>query len=161
MSNNYLEHVVKLTRGATEALFRNARAMPEDKFTWQPLDEGRSAMDLVKECTMSPLWFGKILNAQTMPEFTEEEQQQGKAMQDSWVTIDDCERASNEHSQMLYDAIEKFPVEALEKSIHLPFGKEGFDATMAEIAMFQYWNLVYHWGQLSYIQTLYGDRDMH
>ena len=158
--NNYLDHVVKMTRGASESLFRNVRAMPEDRQVWKPLDEGRSAIDIVKECTMSPLWFAPILQNRAMPEFSEEDQQKGQQLMDSWKTIDDCEAASKENSEMLYGVIKDFPHEELDKSVRLPFG-EGFDATMAEIASFQYWNLVYHWGQLSYIQTLYGDRDMH
>jgi hypothetical protein len=37
----------------------------------------------------------------------------------------------------------------------------GAKMTFAELLFLNYWNLVYHQGQIAYIQTLYGDREMH
>ena len=159
--NNYLEHVVKMTKGATEAIFAAARKMPEDKVTWKPLDEGRSALEQLRECAMSPNWFAPILAHKAMPEFKEEDMAKAQQLQASWNSIDDCEKACKEHSENLYQIIRDFPESELSKVIHLPFGSEGgFDASLAEVAMFQYWNLTYHWGQINYIQTLYGDKNM-
>jgi len=161
MSNVYVEQVVKLTKNATEAIFDSARRMPEDKLNWKPLDEGRSALEQLREVAMSPVWFGPILEKQSMPEFSEEEQAQGQKLMESWNSIDDCYQACKANSQTLYEVILKTSESDFDKSIYLPFGGDkGINATVAEIAMFQYWNLTYHWGQINYIQTMYGDKEM-
>ena len=45
----------------------------------------------------------------------------------------------------------------------LPFGPGGSmqTFTVAELTEYPRWNANYHQGQIGYIQTLYGDRDMH
>jgi hypothetical protein len=32
---------------------------------------------------------------------------------------------------------------------------------VADVILSPYWQLVYHTGQVNYIQTLYGDRELH
>lgn len=56
--------------------------------------------------------------------------------------------------------IQAVPESDLECRVNLPFA-EGFSATLREIFFFPYWNMTYHQGQLAYIQTLYGDMEMH
>jgi hypothetical protein len=46
------------------------------------------------------------------------------------------------------------------KTIHLPF-RGGMDMTVLQIMSLMVWNCNYHEGQICYIQTLYGDKDMH
>lgn len=158
---HYQEQVIRMTKSATEGLFRAARAMPADKLTWKVLDQGRSALDLLKECAQSPAWFGSILKNQSPPpDFTEADMAAAQKQRDQWKTLADCEKACKASSESLYAVIKGFPDKDLSKEIKLPWG-ENFTASMADIAMFQYWNLVYHLGQINFIQTLYGDKEMH
>lgn len=156
----YQERVIQMTQNATDAIFNAARAMPEDKLNWSVLDAGRSALDLLQECSQSPIWFGSILKTRSTPEFSEQAWEEGNQQRQQRQTIAACEQACHGFSSELYRIIQEFPDAELESEIHLPFGK-GFKASFAEICMYQYWNLTYHWGQINFIQTLYGDQEMH
>lgn len=156
----YQDQAIRMTKNATAAIFSAARAMPKDKLNWAVMDEGRTTLDLLQECAQSPMWFGGILAARAMPEFDEAAMAEGDKQRKQWKTIEACEKACNELSKSLYKAIKEFPDGELEKEIDLPFG-DGFRASFADICMYQYWNLTYHWGQINYIQTLYGDKEMH
>ena len=150
-----------MTKSAAESLFRAARAMPPDKLTWKVLDQGRSALDLLRECAQSPQWFGSMLKHQApTPEFTKTDMAASQKQREQWKSATDCEKACKDSSESLYAVIKSFPDKDLAKEIKLPWG-ENFIASMADIAMFQYWNLVYHLGQINFIQTLYGDKEMH
>jgi hypothetical protein len=56
--------------------------------------------------------------------------------------------------------IRAFPESDLNDTIHLPFFG-GRDFTFESIMGVFLWNLNYHYGQIAYIQTLYGDHSMH
>jgi uncharacterized damage-inducible protein DinB len=149
-----------MTKNATEAISNSARAMPEGKLTLSVLDEGRTALDLLQECAQSPMWFAQILENRAAPEFDEAAWEEATKQCQQWQMLDACEQACKENSEMLYKIIQTFLDEELLNEISLPFG-ENFVASFADICMFQYWNLTYHWGQINFIQTLYGDKDMH
>ncbi|HEY5596908.1 MAG TPA: hypothetical protein VIL47_06555 [Candidatus Bipolaricaulota bacterium] len=158
---HYQDQVIRMTKSAAEGLFRAARAMPPDKLTWKVLDKGRSALDLLRECAQSPSWFAPMLKHQAPPpEFTKDDMAAAQQQREQWKSATDCEKACKDSSETLYAVIKSFPDKDLAKEIKLPWG-ENFIASMADIAMFQYWNLVYHLGQVNFIQTLYGDKDMH
>ena len=42
----------------------------------------------------------------------------------------------------------------------MPWG-DGMTETLANVMLHHFWNIVYHEGQIAYIQTIYGDREMH
>jgi hypothetical protein len=157
---SYQSQTIRMTKNATINIFRSARAMPKDKLTWAVLDEGRSVLDLLQECAQSPSWFDGILRNRGMEKFDEVDMKAALEQRNSWKTLDDCEEACLQFSENLYKTIENFPDNSLEEEIQLPFS-ENFVASFADICMFQYWNLVYHLGQINFIQTLYGDKDMH
>lgn len=155
---DYKEQVIKMTKNAINEILHFARSTEADKLNWKPMDLGRSALDQLQECAQSPLFFSRVLESreffQLDPQFLEEI----KAVRAGWTTIEQCEEKMNENHEALFNTIREFPDEDLENSIKLPWGQT---ATMADLMMFQYWNLVYHQGQINYIQTLYGDLEMH
>ena len=156
----YQDQVIRVTSKSVDGLFRNARAVPEDKIEWKPLDEGRSVLDQLQECAQAPSWYVSLLEARKAPEFDEEAMKKAGEERRAWKTIDECEKVCKENTERLAELIETFPDEDLEIMITLPFG-EGMMFSMADVMMFHYWNNVYHIGQISYIQTLYGDKEMH
>jgi hypothetical protein len=52
------------------------------------------------------------------------------------------------------------PDERLAETKWLPFNG-GRDHTYLEMLEYPRWNATYHLGQVAYIQTLYGDREIH
>jgi hypothetical protein len=149
-----------MTGHSVESLFRNARAVPEDRLQWSPLDEGRTIFSMLGECATIPPFATTVLTTGKVPEFTEEAMAKSRALRETLITIDDCEKLCLENTAVLYEAIRAFPTERLDEKIDLPF-REGLTVTMAQIANMHNWNTTYHIGQIAYIQTLYGDKEWH
>ena len=154
------DQALKMIHEAYEGLLRTARAMPEDKLTWKPLDNGRTALELVQECTQSLNWCTGILLGEPMPDFTPEVLEAFTSERAQWKTLDECEQASVAKFAKLESIVRNYPDADLENTVQLPFAP-GKDFSMADMVMVPYWNITYHTGQINYIQTLYGDREMH
>lgn len=146
----------KLNKDACDILVRNAKAMPEDKVVWQPLEQGRSVLNQLQECAVIANFTTHTLNHHTLPEMDNEVFGKSMAALD---TLDKAIAALETNTTELVSAIEAFPDENLDKTVQLPWLPT--PTSLAEIMMMNYWNSVYHQGQVCYIQTLYGDSEMH
>jgi uncharacterized damage-inducible protein DinB len=147
----------RMTANAAENLKINLEAMPADKREWRPLDAGRSALSLIQECAVINGFFARILHEGKAPEMKWEEYQAACAQLD---TADKALSALMASTAELTAAIESVPEERLADEVTMPF-HEGMVMTMEQIMFAAYWNMTYHHGQLAYIQTLYGDYEMH
>lgn len=141
-------------------LVRTVRAMPADKLDWKPMEEGRSALDQLQEVAQMPTFLAAVLQARAMPNFNPQQMGEARQARKAWTTVDACEEQLKKNDAALFKAIRNFPDEELEKTVTLPFGG-GMVRSMADIMLTHYWNATYHLGQINYIQTLLGDRDMH
>jgi hypothetical protein len=156
---NIKSYIVDVTKHAAWEFFRNAKAVPADKLDWSPLGEGRSVLDLCREIAMTPVW-GEHALGDTPMEWNEEIAAATKLEQSAWLTAEDCERVFQERFERLAGIIVDFPDEKLTATKWLPYDG-GRDFTFLELLGYARWNLDYHAGQVSYIQILYGDHDMH
>jgi hypothetical protein len=146
-----------LTQEATQNLIRTAQAMPDEKFTWQPLDAGRSALDQIIECGIINSWGARLLHDRAVPPMDGEAYARTKT---ATTTRDAAIQLLERGTAELVAAIEAFPDAHLEDTLELPF-RAGMIKSFTEMLLMPYWNLTYHLGQINYIQTLYGDREMH
>jgi hypothetical protein len=157
---SYQENLIAATKKAVDDLFRSARAVPADKLEWSPLDQGRTVLDQLQEVSAAPMWFAQMLIKRVPPPMTPEDFQKGREARKQWKTIDECEKACAENGEALYAAMLAVPEADFKQTITMPFG-EGFTLTLMEVMAMHHWNVVYHYGQISYVQTLYGDKEMH
>lgn len=155
--NPIKQAAARMTGNAAENLRINLEAMPADKQVWRPLDAGRSALELVQECAVINGFFASILRDQAVPDMQWDAYKAACAALD---TADKATEALTANADQLVAAIEAFPEDRLEASVTLPF-HEGMVMTFAQIMFAAYWNMTYHTGQIAYIQTLYGDNEMH
>ncbi len=146
----------KLNRNAINQLKREVQAMPADKQTWQPLDQGRTALNQAAECAVAAGLTVTTLNSRQLPPMEHDTFSKAIAELDS---LDKTLAALDANGEALAAAIEAFPTEELDNTIQLPWLPEPW--SFAQIMLLPYWNTVYHIGQISYIQTLYGDKEMH
>jgi hypothetical protein len=151
--------IIDETARIMDAFFRTLRAMPPDRLEWKPMGEGRSALSQARECAQSPSWGIELLTARKVPEFSQERRAALRAESAGW-TLEDCERVCRERTELLFDAIRAFPEEEMGRTVPMPFAC-GRVLTFGEALGLHLWNLSYHHGQVSYIQTLYGDRELH
>lgn len=159
MSITTKEFLILQLQRAVDDLFRSARAMPEEKLTWQTSETSRTPLDILQECAQSLKWPQHLLRDITETPTTEAFQ----AMQTEraqWTTIDACESAARKNLAETIEFIKSYPEDDLNRVISLPF-VPNLNLTVAEILASPYWNLTYHLGQINYVQTMYGDREMH
>jgi hypothetical protein len=146
----------KLNAQCVDGLIRNVKAMPDDKVSWQPLDAGRSGLDQLQECAIICGMATAVLKAHAFPADFQAEYGRQMAEID---TIDRAVTRLKENSAALELTILALPDADLEKTVSMPWSPE--PSTLAELLFMNYWNTVYHIGQVSYVQTLYGDKEMH
>ena len=141
------------TEVITEGLCRTIRAIPEDKLDWKPFDNGRSALDQMQECAVSPEIFLRALNGGGYV-YTDDLKDKRKALK----TVGEAEAALRNNTAELLKNIRELPDSRLEEPIDLPWGATW---RLVDVANMHFWNLTYHVGQINYIQTMLGDFDMH
>lgn len=157
---NFQEHMIEVTKAAAKEAFQYAKAVPADKVEWSPLDNGRTTLDLCRELAMCPTWCKETIEKEGPPEFSEEAFAAIKKEQEQWKTVEDCEAECGRRLETLYAFFKTIPDGQLANTKWLPYDG-GRDFTVAEMMDYPRWNFNYHTGQIAYIQTLYGDREMH
>lgn len=154
------DYIAENTRSSAAAAFKAAKAVPADKLEWSPMDNGRSTLDQCRELAMCPDWAMSIISGEKMPEWSEELAAKIKEEQSAWKTVEDCERECNARLDKYCAYLKSMPDERLSETKWLPYDG-GRDFSMPEMMEYPRWNFDYHAGQINYIQTLYGDKDMH
>jgi hypothetical protein len=154
------DYVIDVTQAAADEAFRYAKAIPAEKWDWKPLDAGRSVLDIARELAMCPTWAVEVMDKPGPPEFSDEGFEETAKLMQQWTTIDACQAECNRRLNEYFDYLRKMPDERLSETKWLPYGG-GRDFKMSEMMDYPRWNFTYHVGQLAYIQTLYGDKEMY
>ena len=152
------DYVVDASRKAAQDAFRYALAVPEEKLIWSP-EGGRNILGMCQELAITPTWAYDTLSDET-PDLTEEGLQAQSSEMKSWNSIEKCMAQFEERFEKAAKLILAMPDEQLLKTKWLRY-EGGRDFTYLEMLDYIRWNSTYHLGQIAYIQTLYGDTDMH
>ncbi|MBN8690634.1 MAG: DinB family protein [Armatimonadetes bacterium] len=151
------EFLAQGTEKSASELIRQAGRLPADKLTWQPADTARNALDQVAECAVIGRFIPNILETRETPKFDEESMARFKAAKEELDTLEKASEALQASTALTAAAIRAMPDEALEETMQF-FGPEPW--TILQIMGMHKWNMDYHCGQICYIQTLLGDKDM-
>ncbi|MBL8048605.1 MAG: DinB family protein [Chthonomonas sp.] len=151
------DFIADQTAFCCEGLIRQAEALPADKVTWQP-EGARSALDQVAECAIICGHMPATLTAKTMPDFTPEMIAEFEATKAQLDTLEKAAAALRTANAALVDYIRGMADADLEGQMKF-WGPEPW--RVADVADYHRWNMVYHTGQICYMQTLLGDKDMH
>ncbi len=155
--SSVLTMAAEMTKHSARHIAANLKAMPPDKQVWRPLDAGRSALSLAQECAVMNRYAAQTLLDRKAPPFDFSQYEAACAALD---TADKALAELDAATSHLVEVILDFPEEDLETRIPMPWA-EGFTMSFLEIVLMSYWNMTYHEGQMAYIQTLYGDTEMH
>ncbi|MDQ2800478.1 MAG: hypothetical protein M3Y13_12660, partial [Armatimonadota bacterium] len=63
----YQDRIITMTQRALEDFFRTARAVPDERQRWKPLETSRSVLDLAMEVALTPLSFAVTLATGVFP----------------------------------------------------------------------------------------------
>ena len=143
------EFAAKIVEKGTEELIKVVRKTPTERREWKPLERGRTALDQVAECALINGGSAAMIEKHAWPADLAPGWEQAHAALD---TIDKAVTALQENTARLASAIRATPDDALELTIPLPWET----ITVALAFLLPYWNMSYHEGQITYIQTL-GD----
>ena len=114
----------------------------------------------MQEVATAPMWFLPIIRDRKVPVFDDHAKREAIRLRKSFETVEQCVEGARTATSDLCRAIAEFPEDQLESEISVPFGG-GSVMPMADLLMMNYWNLVYHLGQINQIQLMLGDREMH
>ncbi|MCB0825890.1 MAG: DinB family protein [Armatimonadetes bacterium] len=140
-----------------EGIIKQAKKMPEDKLTWEPMGEGRTALDQVAECALICGFIPDVLAKREMPNIDEAAMAEFEKSKQAYKNLADVEADLRSGTEKLNETIMNMTNDELD--IKIPFFG-GEEWSLASIANLHGWNMQYHTGQICYIQTLYGDKDM-
>lgn len=151
------DYITDSARDAAKQAFQYARRVPEDKLGWAP-EGGRSVLSICRELAWTPTWTLAAFN-QNPEDWTEEDRKNYQQIEQAWKTVGDCEAKFNSTFPALETFFRGMSDEDLSRTKWLPYNG-GRDHTWLEMTDYPRWNCTYHLGQICYLQTLYGDKDM-
>lgn len=157
MNNQIL---IGLIRHAHAGLTRTVSAIPDDKMTWKPLDNGRTVLDLLGDAAQTAGLTAQMAQTRGEVKPSYEMFQQLKAERENW-TREDAMRALEDNAQKLYAAIEQLSNEELGKMVTAEVGGGLTFPLSAWMMMMAYRTFISRFAQINYIQSLYGDFERH
>ncbi len=152
----------RMTQQALASLFAAARHVPPDKRDWIPKGEARSVQALLHECALTTPFYaaaaqGKMLAFATLvPE--EQTRERWRKRVAACTDLEATEAVAQETFAELCQALEAVPDARLSETQPHPMNPDR-PVTTADLLFLAYWNLVYHTGQINYIQTMLGDTE--
>lgn len=137
----------EITKDAADGILRSYEATPEDKRLWKPLESGRHIVGQLLECADANFYFAEYLRNFVAPADYAEHKAD---------TAEEALKIFNDSVEVILSAINEFPKERLEDTFPAK-NPRPYRWMMLFLARHMY----YHWGQINYIQTLYGDAEQH
>ena len=153
------EMIISLIQSGSAQLLSTAQATPDDKMNWKPLDNGRTALDLLCDAAQTAKMTHKMLESQGDFKPSREAFQAMKAESARWTRADAMQQLKDNTAQLL-ETLRNMPDEVLQQPLHLPMGG-GMTMPLGGWVLMVYRTFVSRMAQINYIQTLYGDFDSH
>ncbi len=153
---NVFEWQARATEQSARVLTHSLSMTQEDKLDWSPAVDAssktRPILEQMYECALVNRRFAALLRGETPPPPPSSD---GPA-----PTFADLKEARNqvmESATELAAVIRSLDESALTNSY--PTGRGPM--TGADLIRLPATNMIYHWGQVNYVQTLYGDTEFH
>lgn len=145
---NSAETLIALFVDGMPQLVKTVTAVPEDKLDWKPAEGSRTIRQLFTEAVMMTAYIAEALNKRSVPSYEE--------MAAAYATMsrEDLLKLLPTNAENLYAAIRAFPESDYKDTLTAPWAVWTYFQTMS----YPYWNMMWHTGQINYIQTMYGDQ---
>lgn len=149
-----IDFLIQRINNSASCFTADLNAMPEDSLDRSPGGKARTAFDLTFEVVeLNRIVAGRARGEQTPFDDSEGWTRAPESYKNKATAIADFE----DSVQQLVDALAHASDEALAASVETPFG----DVTLARLAEIVPRHIMYHSGQLNYIQTWLGDEVFH
>jgi uncharacterized damage-inducible protein DinB len=136
-----------------ELFEKAAEQVPADKTHWKPEKKGKSSHEILEHVAGANLAFAALVRGSALPEQAAKakDRQDIKSETDSYHQAIDSLKSS---AKVLSEAIASVPDSQLAVDRQMPWGVTW---KMTRLVTAPSAHIAYHWGQLCYLQTLYGD----
>jgi uncharacterized damage-inducible protein DinB len=154
MSQTLQNYLVVAIPKAIDDLVAAVKRLPADKVAWSPMGQARTALDQLAEVALLNGATAEMLTAKAWTmgdDFAEYEKAKAALATD----LDACLKLLAENSAKVVEVIKGLSDEDLAITIQMPWAA----MTLAQTAMYAYWNPIYHEGQINYIASMLGCLD--
>lgn len=149
------QHLKGFTERVKGLLANDLNALPEDKRSQCPGGCAKTPLSVVVECGMVNGFVAAYLTTGSTERMPPEERE---AFMNSFDTAEKALDYLETQTQKLYAAFDSLDENTLGEMSDFPFGRPMSRMAIAELPAI---HMMYHDGQLNYVQTLYGDKEIH
>lgn len=158
--NDARKYLASITRMMSQTVSRTAPFTPSDKRNWSPMGSARTTLDVAQECAEAlEMGSGWIKTGQ----FTAPDRQvmtaRAEALKKNPPKLEDLQARLQKAAEQYAQDLEKVPVERWTQMTTSPF--TGQQMPVGALLGLPVFNMIYHWGQINYVQTMLGDTEMH
>jgi glutathione S-transferase len=154
------DYIADNTMAALESFIRNVEALPADKLDWKPEPTSRSALSMLAEIGSTGVLLMQTMRTMQAPAMDSEAVKRAQEVRAQLNTLDRARDAARSRTQEYCEVVRSLDDSSLAQMVDMPWA-EGMRWSIADVAGFHHWNLVWHTGQVAYIQSLLGDVEMH
>ncbi len=152
--------IANSARYMAQTITRSTPFVPADKRNWSPMGAARTTVDMVQECCEALEMFTNFMKTGQPPRFDKATMAaRAEALKKSPPKLEDLFPRLQKATEEYAETIEKLPDDKLFQMVSSPFG--GQQMPLIQLVGMPTFNMVYHWGQINYIQTMLGDTEMH
>jgi uncharacterized damage-inducible protein DinB len=130
-----------------------AKEVPPDKIQWKPEQRGKSAQEILEHVAGANLAFAALIRGGPLPEQASKVRDRQDVKHES-ESYSQALAALKSSAHVLAEAIASVPESQLGEDRQMPWGVTW---KMTRLMSAPSAHASYHWGQLCYLQTLYGD----
>jgi hypothetical protein len=142
-----------------DEFLRTFSAVPDDQLSWKPLDNGKSALELLFSTAQVMKMVQQLVESKGEIKPSRETFQRMAEVSAGWSKQDALGHLETNHSGLIA-ALESVDESELGKPITMDLGG-GMTMPLAAWTMMAYRTYISRFGQINYIQTLYGDFEPH
>ena len=151
MPNTLQEFLAQAAQKAAGDLEAAVLRLPEDKRSWSPMGDARTALDQAAECAIVNGSTADLIESREWPrtgDYADFQRAKTELARD-WEALRSLLQTNTSKVTTVIRAI---PNADLGIEVQLPWGP----STLAQIASYPYWNMAYHEGQINYIASMLG-----
>jgi uncharacterized damage-inducible protein DinB len=135
---------VKRIEKLSELFLKAARVVPAEKQNWKPMPNGKSAQEILAHLGMANYFFAALLRGSAPPEVK------------NATNYEEALKLFEASKSQLAQAIRSVDPATFNEKRTMPWGEE---RTLKDLITSPMPHMAYHWGQIAYLQTLWGDTE--
>lgn len=135
---------IKRIEKIAELLLKAARAVPTEKEHWKPMPTGKSAHEILAHLGMSNYFFAALIKGAMPAQMSEPK------------TYDEAMKLFEQSKAELIETIRSVDPAQFNEKRTMPWGEE---RSIKDLITSPMPHMAYHWGQIAYLQTLWGDQE--